>query len=87
MWTKDFTDIKAEQPEEGHQDISEFSDITAEQPKKEELIRSKTKTDQEYHKLKVPDLRDMVIQQNILTEREAKTTKKQELVNLLKKNN
>lgn len=41
----------------------------------------------DYHKLKVPELRDLVVKQKILSEREAKTIKKQELVDLLKKNN
>lgn len=40
-----------------------------------------------YHKLKVQHLRDLVVKQNILSEREVKTIKKQELVDLLKKNN
>ena len=40
-----------------------------------------------YHKLKVQHLRDLVVKQKILSEREVKTIKKQELVDLLKKNN
>ena len=75
---KDDNDVKKETKELGVK--AEVNDIHTNKP-----IRPDKHPD--YHKLKVPELRDLIVQQNILSEKEVKTIKKLELVDLLKKNN
>lgn len=86
-------DDKAKNDNETKKDKVEMDDITKNNApdkindKKIFIRKNVSKDITDYHKLKVPDLRDLVVKQKILSEREAKTIKKQKLVDLLKKNN
>jgi len=84
----DKEDLKKSVSEDRHSTKEDLNIKNSKEHDKSISARENTSLDEiNYHKLKVQHLRDLVVKQNILSEREVKTIKKQELVDLLKKNN